>query len=364
MGMKLSDVTLAEIGVVDAPSDADFDHITDFVADLADAPVALVSIVEPDKDRQFFKAARGLPEPWRSRRETPLSHSFCKHVQASGEPLIVEDSRQHPLVRENPAVEELNVAAYLGVPIRGVSGEPIGALCAIDTAPRAWPDQQVATLQKLAKLVNDQIQLRAALRVSEHQLDTLAEEISARSVAEAELLRLATTDPLTDALNRRAFMDRAKLEIARLRRNQEDAAVLLLDLDHFKQVNDTHGHDAGDMVLKVFAGRLGIILRAELDVIARFGGEEFVLLLSGADRDSARVVADRCRSAMAESPIVLGNGVSLLVTVSCGTAQLRECGLDLELALKWADEALYQAKAYGRNRVVQSAPYQKQRQIV
>ena len=352
--MKLSDVTLAEIGIVDASEEADFNSITDFVAELLQAPVALVSIVEPENNRQYFKAAHGLQEPWLSRRQTPLTHSFCKHVRASGEPLVVRDAREHPLVKDNDAIKDLNVIAYLGVPIHDVAGAPVGALCAIDGAPRAWSDEEVEKLRKLAHLVNDQIQLRAALRVSEHQLDALTEQMDARAQAEAELVRLATTDPLTETLNRRAFMERVKHEVARMGRNQDDAAVVLMDLDHFKQVNDTHGHDVGDAVLRVFARRITYNLRAELDVLARFGGEEFVVLLSGIAEKDAFQTAERFRLVMFEAPIVLDDGLSLNVTVSCGTAQLRDCGLDIEQALKRADEALYKAKAAGRNRVVQS----------
>jgi GAF domain-containing protein len=96
-----------------------------------------VSLV--DADRQFFKSALGLPEPWATRRETPLSHSFCQHVVATGAPLRVEDARDHSLVCDNLAIPELGVVAYLGMPLATADGQVLGSLCAIDTEPRTGP---------------------------------------------------------------------------------------------------------------------------------------------------------------------------------------------------------------------------------
>ncbi|RUO98953.1 PAS domain-containing protein [Hyphomicrobium sp.] len=137
------------------PGSDRFDRITRLVAQTLQAPVSLISIV--DASGQFFKSSYGLSEPWASARQTPLSHSFCRHVVESEKTLRVCDARQDPLVRDNMAVTDLNCIAYLGVPIRAQAGEVVGSLCAIDTQPRAWTDQDEANLKDFVGLVEDQL---------------------------------------------------------------------------------------------------------------------------------------------------------------------------------------------------------------
>ena len=121
--------------------------------------MALVSLVE--QERQFFKSCVGLPEPWASRRQTPLSHSFCQHVVNAGEPLIIEDAREHPRVRDNLAIRDLDVIAYAGIPLITSAGHALGSLCAIDSEPRRWTEDEIATLRDLAASVVTEIEMRA-----------------------------------------------------------------------------------------------------------------------------------------------------------------------------------------------------------
>ena len=139
---------LWRVGLLDTAPEEVFDRLTRLARRLLGAPVALVSLV--DADRQFFKSALGLPEPWATKRETPLSHSFCQHVVATGAPLRVEDAREHPLVCDNLAVPELGVVAYLGMPLATADGQVLGSLCAIDTEPRSWTAEDAAALRDLA----------------------------------------------------------------------------------------------------------------------------------------------------------------------------------------------------------------------
>lgn len=143
--------------LLDSEADERFDRVTRLVALALKVPVALVSLV--DRDRQFFKSAFGLPEPWASCRETPLSHSFCQHVVARSDVLRVDDARNHPLVGDNGAVRDLNVIAYLGVPLHAPDGHVLGSLCAIDTVVRAWTDQDEEMMRQFAALVEEQIGL-------------------------------------------------------------------------------------------------------------------------------------------------------------------------------------------------------------
>ena len=113
-----------------------------------------------DEDRQFFKSCVGLPEPWSSLRQTPLTHSFCKHAVASGEPFIVTDARQHPLVRDNRAVSELGVIAYAGIPLITSEGHVLGSFCVLDSRPREWTEDEIEVLRTLAASVMTEIGTR------------------------------------------------------------------------------------------------------------------------------------------------------------------------------------------------------------
>jgi len=159
-----SDYSLADLGLVDTPEEAEYDALTRLAMRLFKTPVALVSVVDEANDRQFFKSQQGLPSPWSDTRQTPLSHSFCYHVKTSGQPLVVPYSPDHPLVRDNPAIIDLNVKSNLGVPIHGPDGAPLGALCVIDNSTRNWSDEDVALIADLASCVSTEIKLRAALK--------------------------------------------------------------------------------------------------------------------------------------------------------------------------------------------------------
>jgi GAF domain-containing protein len=111
---------LRHTSLLDSPPEEAFDRLTRLARSILRVPAAYVSLV--DGERQFFKSAVGLPEPWASLRQTPLSHSFCKHTVASGEPLLVSDAREDPLVRDNPAIPELGIVAYAGIPARRPKG--------------------------------------------------------------------------------------------------------------------------------------------------------------------------------------------------------------------------------------------------
>ncbi len=156
---------LRQSGLLDSVVEPSFDRLTRLTVRVLGVPVALVSLV--DEKRQFFKSQTGLPEPWATQRQTPLSHSFCKHVVATGAPLIIEDARVHPLVRENRAIAELGVVAYAGIPLVTPGGAVLGSFCAIDTKPRWWSDSDIDTLKDLAASVMTEIVLKSARDAAE-----------------------------------------------------------------------------------------------------------------------------------------------------------------------------------------------------
>lgn len=172
--------------------------------------------------------------------------------------------------------------------------------------------------------------------------------------AQSALREMAIRDPLTGILNRRETLKRGQIELSRISRHQdpnlEDSlAVLMVDIDFFKPINDTFGHFAGDMVLKEVSRRLQKAVR-QYDILGRYGGEEFLILLPESDRDSGLKAAEKVRQAIAERPFDI-NGCQRSLTVSIGVATAERRENDLVEALKRADEGLYQAKDAGRNRV-------------
>ena len=164
-------------------------------------------------------------------------------------------------------------------------------------------------------------------------------------------VELAVTDTLTGLNNRRYFDNQMSLTMARHFKGAAAPSVLVLDIDFFKRVNDTYGHDGGDEVLKEFARRLTLNVRA-IDMPCRFGGEEFVVLMPETDADDALHIAERVRAQVADMPFRLADGRELNVTVSVGVATSRGPGDTVEALLKRADEGVYEAKSSGRNRVV------------
>jgi hypothetical protein len=144
-------------GLVDSDVTPEFDRLARLAAHVLQAPVALVSLV--DRDRQFFKSCLGLPEPWASARQSPLTHSFCQHAVASREPLIVTDAREHPVLRGNLAIRDMGVIAYAGIPLIDAGGHALGTLCVIDSQPRHWTSQQVGLLADIAASVVTEISL-------------------------------------------------------------------------------------------------------------------------------------------------------------------------------------------------------------
>jgi len=165
----------------------------------------------------------------------------------------------------------------------------------------------------------------------------------------AELMTMATLDPLTGALNRRAFMDRSKTELERARRHRRPLSLLMLDGDHFKRVNDAYGHAAGDEALRVLTRTIGGLMRTS-DSFGRFGGEEFVVLAPETPMGGACELAERIRAAMADTQIIHGDA-RFTLTVSIGATAVDPGESDIAPALARADSALYRAKEQGRNQI-------------
>lgn len=183
---------------------------------------------------------------------------------------------------------------------------------------------------------------------------TLRHEVARQHELEQRLTHLAATDSLTGLLNRRIFFERAREEFARARRQGTDSTLLVIDLDHFKNLNDDYGHSAGDAMLKALAATIKPMMRQE-DVLGRYGGEEFCVLLLHTNREEATPIAERLRLTMEQLRVPYEEH-QLSITISIGAVEIRQGALSMETAFNLADRALYRSKHAGRNRVSWEEP--------
>jgi diguanylate cyclase (GGDEF)-like protein len=253
----------------------------------------------------------------------PPEAGLSGRILATGQPVLLADSAASPaLVGLDGTVRP---GALLAVPLR-VGDRVLGMLAAHNSRPGVYTEDDLHLLELLA--------VNAGIALSNARLF-------------AQVQQLAITDPLTGLHNRRHFFELAALELERMRRYERGLAALMLDIDHFKRVNDAYGHTIGDEVLREVAARCRLALRG-MDLLARYGGEEFVALLPETDAPGTRAVAERLRRLVSDLPIETRRG-PLRVTVSVGYALTRPGETDLPALLQRADHALYAAKAAGRD---------------
>lgn len=173
---------LKPTGLMDSLPEASYDRFTRLASRLTSSPSAFISLI--DDQRQYLKAAHAPEEPVRS---GPLSHSFCQYVAATGQPLAVEDARHHPTVKDNPAIQEMNVIAYLGSPLLA-QGKCIGSLCVIDSQPRRWGWADRQALSDLAACVNSEIELRMTTALSERLAELMPAVVYLADSVTSEIL--------------------------------------------------------------------------------------------------------------------------------------------------------------------------------
>jgi formate hydrogenlyase transcriptional activator len=211
-----------------APEEA-FDRLTRLATQLLDVPVALVSLV--DSDRQFFKSQSGLEGHAASTRETPLTHSFCRHAVESREALIVEDARQHPILQNNPAVSDYGVVAYAGIPLITSEGHALGTFCVVDRRPREWREAEIGVLRVLASSTISEIELRRRvdeLRSVSSGLQSLVESRTAqlRAAEERQRVLLDMNNAIVTCLDRDSLFEAAVTALSRVLPFDRAALVL------------------------------------------------------------------------------------------------------------------------------------------
>jgi diguanylate cyclase (GGDEF)-like protein len=324
--------SLQRMQLLSTPAELDFDRITRTAAEYFDVPIALVSLV--DKDRQWFKSRHGLDIP-----ETAREISFCGHTVNGNSAFVIPDARRDERFADNPLVTgQPHMSFYAGFPVKNSEGFRIGTLCIMDRKPRQFSADDSRRLEDFARWLEIVIENR---QLGETQSQLMAELNQAR--------RESMICPMTQAWNRRGFSGLMAREISRSKRDGRPLALAIIDIDHFKRINDSYGHPAGDSALVTFARILREQIRA-YDVFARLGGEEFAVIMPGLQRKDATAAGEKLRAAV-ERDSLLPTGERL--TISLGLAWFDPAKTDLseELMVTKADQALYKAKQGGRNRV-------------
>lgn len=309
---------LHQLDILDTPPELGFDRIADLIKLIFGVEIGIVSMI--DGHRQWYKSVFGL-----GTSEASLNGTFCRYTLTLGRPVIVPDATKDPRFHDNPhVVDGPRIRFYAGAPITTHDGLVIGTVCAIDTTVREFGERETAILMHLAALV----------------------------MRELELRQEAATDVLTGASSRRAFKEEVKKHLPLANRHTLPLSCIAFDIDHFKRVNDTYGHAAGDKVLSGAVNALKAVLR-QSDCIGRVGGEEFSILLPQTELATAINVAEKLRHLVKDLRFP-GSNPPIAVSASFGVTALGPSD-DIESFLNRADQALYQAKRTGRDRVCSAA---------
>lgn len=320
------------LGLIGSPEQQRLKRLTRLAQKHFGVPGCNITLI--DRDCQVRIVRQGEMQA-----STPRQESLCSVVVAQRAPLVIADLAQQP---ENPLWQAVllkeSYRFYAGMPLFSPEGWALGALCLLDHHPRSLTEAELEDLADFAALAEDALLFG--------QVDQANQELA----SQIETLRLrAMVDALTGVWNRGAVFDLAHRELSRARRTGTALSLVMLDLDHFKQVNDQHGHLVGDEVLKEVCRRLRACIRS-YDAIGRYGGEEFLVVFPDTDANISGALAERLRRAVAERPLTVGD-LELDLTISLGLTSTQPSDEEFETVLQRADDALYQAKREGRNRV-------------
>jgi diguanylate cyclase (GGDEF)-like protein len=317
------------------PIEERFERITRLARRVLKVPVAAITFLNEDK--QWFKSVAG----W-AVTELPNNQSFCPITLAAGQITIFEDTRQEPSLSQHPLVNTgPQFRFYAGHPIMDENEQLCGTFCVFDQQPRQFSAADEASLIDLAEIAQREI-------FSERLKSVHSSLMAKLGIARRESMM----DPLTRLWNRRGagVMIKAALEAAS--EHQSSVGIAVFDLDNFKQINDTYGHQVGDEVLRKTALRLIQSVRTD-DSVCRIGGDEFLLIMKDSDSAVARAATQRMRQVVAEDPIKTRQG-PITITTSVGfTVKTGAEDESIDELIERADRALMKSKAEGRNQVVE-----------
>lgn len=334
---------LDRLAIVDTQAETAYDDLARLAQTLCATPMALLSLI--DRERQWFKARIGISVP-----SVPRAGSFCEYATRFPDRLLeIPDARVDQRLQGSPyVVADPFIRFYAGAPIVTSDGNAVGTICVMDTVPRALTEAQREGLMALARQSQLLLELRRYLRAQRDHND--ADQKMARALRRQRnwLRYKAMHDPLTGLLNR-AGMDELHARPDAKKLLQSGPYVFALaDIDHFKQINDRHGHLVGDEVLRAVAKVIADSVRSD-DVAIRYGGEEFLLVFPRTSLQAAHEIAERLCSRVRALELV--EPVRLSVGLAAGNPP-HDGGPEEVFAR--ADQALYSAKQGGRDRVAAS----------
>ncbi len=327
--------------ILDTDNEIAFDDLARLAGTVCGTPSAVISLI--DHDRQWFKARVGC-----EKTSTPRSLSICDHAIRSPRSVMeVSDLRQDARFADNPMLRADGTVFYAGAPILSADGYPVGTICVFDQTARSLNTGQREALAALARQAQHLMALRNLLGIQHDQIKDAERDRDELERKHENLRQLARHDPLTGLLNRVALNELMSRAEIREWTQHNDYGLLLLDIDHFKKINDTYGHLHGDGVLRAVADAVRASIRTG-DLALRYGGEEVLIILPSTQPVGIREVAQRIREHIGDMQLVHP------VTVSMGMA-MGPAGAEPQAVFERADQALYRAKAQGRDQLVADA---------
>lgn len=333
--------SLFEYQLLDTEPEQEYDDIVKIIAHICDTPIALIALL--DEKRKWHKATCGT-----NSSGSPREITICSYTITQSDTLIIPDTHLDERFSQLDVVTKPpHVRFYAGVPLITNDGYALGTLCLIDTKPRdGLTEQQQESLEAMARQVMRLFELRRMTFELENQKYQLKANVENILQLNDSLQLLCMTDSLTQLANRRALFERLENEYSRAKRYKSELSIMMLDIDHFKQFNDSFGHQLGDDILEDVATLLTEHSR-DSDLVARYGGEEFTIIMPNIGSEQALQLAERVRQHIEEHQFGQHS-----LTISIGVASITTKVNDTDTLISHADTALYSAKDNGRNNVI------------